>query len=45
MKCRKCGREGAYARLRTKDVVCRMCGAVEPMEEEKKEVDKEEKKR
>ena len=36
MKCPKCKKEGAYIRLRTKDVVCRLCGHIEKLEKEVK---------
>lgn len=29
MNCPKCGRAGAYIRLKTKEVVCRICGHIE----------------
>ena len=35
MKCIKCGKSGAYIRLRTKDAVCRMCGHIEKLEDDK----------
>jgi transcription initiation factor TFIIIB Brf1 subunit/transcription initiation factor TFIIB len=38
MKCPKCNREGAYIRLRSKEIVCRSCGAVTKLEDKKKEV-------
>lgn len=37
MKCNKCGKEGAYLRLKTKEAVCRLCGYIESL---KKEIDK-----
>ena len=38
MKCIKCKKEGAYIRIRTKEVVCRNCGHIEKMKETKPEV-------
>lgn len=35
MKCKSCGLRGAYIRLKTKDVVCRNCGNIEKIKEEK----------
>ena len=31
MRCIKCQKEGAYIRTRTKDVICRLCGHIEPL--------------
>jgi len=28
MKCPKCGKEGAYVRIKTKEVVCNKCGYI-----------------
>lgn len=28
MRCEKCSKEGAYLRMKTKEVVCRNCGAI-----------------
>lgn len=39
MRCTSCRREGAYIRVKTKEVVCRNCGKVEPLNKQKK-VDK-----
>ena len=41
MRCPKCNKEGAYIRIKTKDISCRMCGAITPI---KSEVDGETKK-
>lgn len=34
MKCTKCNKEGAYIRIKTKEIVCRQCGHVEPVKKE-----------
>ena len=35
MRCSKCEREGAYIRLRTKQIVCRYCGNIENIKQKK----------
>lgn len=32
-KCSKCGKEGVYYRLKTKDIVCNKCGHIEKVKE------------
>ena len=34
MKCPKCNKEGAYVRIKTKEIVCRLCGEVTKKKEE-----------
>lgn len=36
MNCKKCGKAGAYLRLKTKEEVCRLCGHVERVNMKKK---------
>ena len=34
MKCKKCACAGAYVRIRTNDIFCRLCGHSEPLKAE-----------
>ena len=40
MRCKSCGREGAYIRQREQDVYCRLCGWGEPFQPEKNKENK-----
>jgi len=35
IKCKKCGKTTGYARIATKEWVCRSCGHIQPLPEEK----------
>lgn len=33
MICPACGKKGSYIRLTTREIVCRFCGAITPMDD------------
>lgn len=40
MKCPACNKEGAYIRFKTSDIICRICGAISPLEPPQEIIDK-----